>query len=430
MIDVEISQEDEEAIHELSQDPMIHEKIRESIAPMIYGFSEEKEAIAHLLFGGTEKILSEGLKIRGESNILLIGDPGVGKSQVLRSVAEIVPRKIYTSGRGSSAAGLTAAVMRDPDTNEMTLEAGAVVLADKGFAFIDEFDKMKREDRSALHEAMEQHTVSIAKAGIVATLNARTSILAAANPRDGRWIRDRSPMNNLSLPQTIISRFDLIFPMIDEPNIADDEKKASHILGLHQRGSYNEPPISTDLLRKYIEYARKSVFPILSQEAKDQLLEFYLDLRIRSENIQETGGKPTSVSITPRQLESLVRLSEARAKMALRSEVSREDSVRVIQLFKYSYDKIAKDETGAYDVDRASGGVSARSRNELGRLKDLISQLSRDNEDGDVKATELRNKAINDLKIDPAKYEDLMESLSREGEVYEPRPGVIRLSSG
>ncbi|MHA2104519.1 MAG: minichromosome maintenance protein MCM [Candidatus Hodarchaeales archaeon] len=429
LTDFEISQEDEESILELSRDVMVHEKIRESIAPMIFGFSQEKEGISYLLFGGTGKKLTEGLKIRGESNMLLIGDPGVGKSQILRSVSEIVTRKIYTSGRGSTAAGLSAAVMRDPDTNEMTLEAGAVVLADKGFAFIDEFDKMKRDDRSALHEAMEQHTVSIAKAGIVATLNARTSILAAANPRDGRWIKDRSPMNNLSLPQTIISRFDLIFPMLDEPNIADDEKKASHILAIHQQGGFTDPPIKHDLLRKYIEYARKNFSPVLTQEAKDQLLSFYLDLRSRSENLQETGGKPTSVGITPRQLEALVRLSEARAKMALRREVTREDAERVIQLFKFSYDKIAKDETGAYDVDRASGGVGAQTRNELGRLKELILQMSRENEDGDVKSSDLKNNATTDLKIDPGRFDDLMENLSREGEIYEPRPGIIRLST-
>ncbi|OLS23721.1 MAG: Minichromosome maintenance protein MCM [Candidatus Heimdallarchaeota archaeon LC_3] len=429
LVELEISQEDEEAILELSRDVMVLEKIRESIAPMIFGFTEEKEAISYLLFGGTEKKLSEGLKIRGESNILLIGDPGVGKSQILRSVAEIVPRKIYTSGRGASAAGLTAAVMRDPDTNEMTLEAGAVVLADKGFAFIDEFDKMKREDRSALHEAMEHHTVSIAKAGIIATLNARTSILAAANPRDGRWIKDRTPMNNMNLPQTIISRFDLIFPMVDEPNAIEDEKKAAHILSMHQQGRFDEPPIDIELLRKYIEFARKNIIPKLSPEAKDQLLDFYLDLRSRSGLNEEAGGRPSSVSITPRQLEALVRLSEARAKMALRDIVTREDAERVIKLFKFSYDKIAMDETGAYDVDRASGGVGAQTRNDLGKLKDLILKMSRENEDGDVKASDLKIKSTAELDIDPRKYDELMENLSREGEIYEPRPGVIRLSS-
>ena len=177
-----------------------------------------------------------------------------------------------------------------------------------------------------------------------------------------------------------------------------------------------------------IEYARKNIVPRLSPEAKDQLLEFYLDLRNRSSIDMESGAKQASVSITPRQLEALVRLSEARAKMALRDVVTREDAERVIQLFKFSYDKIAKDETGSYDVDRASGGIGAVARNELGRLKELISTLSRENEDGDVKVSDLKTKAL-DLNIEANKFEELMENLSREGEIYEPRPGVIRLSS-
>lgn len=430
ILDVEISPEDEEKILELSRDPLIHDKIRESIAPMIFGFSEEKEAISYLLFGGTEKKISEGLHIRGESHILLIGDPGIGKSQMLKSVSEIVPRKIYTSGRGSSAAGLTAAVIRDTDTGEMTLEAGAVVLADKGFAFIDEFDKMKREDRTALHEAMEQHTVSIAKAGIIATLNARTSILAAANPREGRWNRDKPPMSNINLPQTIISRFDLIFPLIDEPNPTEDQKKASYILSIHQRGGIDSPPIDRELLRKYIEYARRNVFPKLSQEAKDHLLNFYLTLRTMKKEDIESGSKTMTVSITPRQLEALVRLSEARAKMALRDVVTPEDADRIIQLFKYSYDKIAKDEeTGTYDVDRAMGGMGASTRSEISKLKEIMKKLASENEEGDIKMSILKEKAKEEANIDPSKFDDLIEGLSREGEIYEPRPGVIRFTS-
>ncbi|MFW9929979.1 MAG: minichromosome maintenance protein MCM [Candidatus Thorarchaeota archaeon] len=426
--DLEITSEEEQEILQLSQDLLIHEKIRESIAPIIYGFTQEKEAISYLLFGGTEKTVGTGIKIRGESHILLIGDPGVGKSQILKSVSEIVPRKIFTSGRGSSAAGLSASVIRDPDTGEMNLEAGAVVLADKGFAFIDEFDKMRKEDRSALHEAMEQHTVSIAKAGIIATLNARTSILAAANPRDGRWIKERSPMNNLSLPQTIISRFDLIFPMVDEPNYIEDQKKASYILSIHSRQGIEEPPIKSDLLKKYIEYARKNVFPKLTPEASDHLMEFYLDLRTLNMPDQENTTKQTTVSITPRQLEALVRLSEARAKIALKDRVTRDDAEAVIQLFKYSYDKIARDSTGNYDVDRASGGIGAQTRNDLGKIKDLIVKMSHENDEGDVKVSDLRSKA-NELDILSDKFDEIMENLSREGEIYEPKPGVIRLSS-
>ncbi|HKZ41373.1 MAG TPA: minichromosome maintenance protein MCM, partial [Candidatus Hodarchaeales archaeon] len=396
--------------------------IRESIAPLIFGFSEEKEAISYLLFGGTEKKISQGLKIRGESNILLIGDPGVGKSQILKSVSEIVARKIYTSGRGSTAAGLTASVLRDPDSNEMTLEAGAVVLADKGFAFIDEFDKMRREDRTALHEAMEQHTVSIAKAGIVATLNARTSVLAAANPREGRWDPNRPPISNISLPPTILSRFDLIFPMIDDPNPTEDRKKAAHILSVHQQGGIEEPPVSRNLLRKYIEYARRNIHPKLSQEATDRLMNYYLELR--GQSVKREDKFPT-ISITPRQLEGLVRIAEARAKMALRDTVTRADAERSIHLFKYSYDKIAK-EGGSYNVDLASGGLSTQARSDLAKLKDLLTRISRESEEG-IQVTELRTKAI-EIGISENKFDELMENLQREGEIYEPRPGIVRRS--
>ncbi|MHA1236772.1 MAG: ATP-binding protein, partial [Candidatus Hodarchaeales archaeon] len=221
-MDLEISEEELIQIKELSESPYIIEKIRDSLAPSIYGHGLVKEAIATLLFGGTLKVTPDGMRIRGESNVLLIGDPGVGKSQLLKFVTKLAPRALYTTGKGSTAAGLTAAVIRDQDTGEITLEAGALVLADQGIAMIDEFDKMRPDDRTAIHEAMEQHTISIAKAGIVATLNARTSILAAANPKRGRWNPFKATAENLNLPPTILSRFDLIFVLEDKPNLKED----------------------------------------------------------------------------------------------------------------------------------------------------------------------------------------------------------------
>ena len=208
---------------------MVHKKIISSIAPSIFGLEHIKEAIMYLLFGGVSKSLPD-VNVRGEMNALLIGDPGTAKSQLLQYVARIAPRGLYTSGRGTTAAGLTAAVVREKG-GSMSLEAGALVLADKGIACIDEMDKMRPEDRVAIHEAMEQHTVSVAKGGIVATLNARTAVLAAANPSLGRYEPNRTVAENIPLPVTILSRFDLIFVLRDVPNKESDGKMSTTHLG-------------------------------------------------------------------------------------------------------------------------------------------------------------------------------------------------------
>jgi replicative DNA helicase Mcm len=300
------SPEEEKQILELAKDPWIHRKIINSIAPSIYGYEHVKEAIMYLLFGGVPKTLPD-ITIRGELNILLIGDPGTAKSQLLQYVARVAPRGLYTSGRGTTAAGLTAAVIREKGGG-MSLEAGALVLADKGVACIDEIDKMRPEDRVAIHEAMEQHTVSVAKGGIVATLNARTAILAAANPALGRYEQRRTIAENISLPVTILSRFDLIFVLRDVPNKDIDSKMSEHILEIHRKGlTPLEPPIPLELLKKYVSYA-KGIKPVLTNEALQRLKDFYLAMR----SVSESEGSP--IAITARQLESLVRLAEARAR--------------------------------------------------------------------------------------------------------------------
>ncbi|MEM2263544.1 MAG: minichromosome maintenance protein MCM, partial [Candidatus Bathyarchaeia archaeon] len=292
------SPEEERQILELAKDPWIHRKIINSIAPSIYGYEHVKEAIMYLLFGGVPKALPD-ISIRGELNILLVGDPGTAKSQLLQYVARVAPRGLYTSGRGTTAAGLTAAVIREKGGG-MSLEAGALVLADKGIACIDEIDKMRPEDRVAIHEAMEQHTVSVAKGGIVATLNARTAILAAANPALGRYEARRTIAENISLPVTILSRFDLIFVLRDVPNKEIDGKMSEHILEIHRKGlSPIEPPIPLELLRKYVSYA-KTIKPVLTNEALQRLKDFYLTMRSAS----ESEGSP--IAITARQLESLI----------------------------------------------------------------------------------------------------------------------------
>ncbi|MEA2070507.1 MAG: minichromosome maintenance protein MCM, partial [Asgard group archaeon] len=271
---IEITEEEEQEILDLAKDPWIHKKIVQSIAPSIHGNELIKESIALLLFGGVPKVLPDGLKIRGESNILMIGDPGTAKSQMLRYVAQLAPRALYTSGKGTSAAGLTVAVLRDSDTGEFTLEAGALVLADRGVACIDELDKMRKEDRTSIHEALEQRTVSVAKAGIVATLNARCSIIAAANPKLGRYVNSRSAAENINLPVTILSRFDIIWIVKDKPKEELDRQKAEHILRLHTLGvTEQEPPIKMELLKKYISYAKQTSHPVFSEEAAKRVRE-------------------------------------------------------------------------------------------------------------------------------------------------------------
>ena len=424
-IDIEITEDDQKNIKELSESPYIIEKIRDSLAPSIYGHDLVKEAIATLLFGGTLKETPDGMKIRGESNVLLIGDPGVGKSQLLKFVQKLAPRALYTTGKGSTAAGLTAAVIRDQDTGEITLEAGALVLADQGIAMIDEFDKMRSDDRTAIHEAMEQHTISIAKAGIVATLNARTSILAAANPKRGRWNPFKATAENLNLPPTILSRFDLIFVLEDKPNLKEDHDKASHILRLHKLKTLpTDPPIQQELLRKYIAHARQKISPKLSDEAVARLLEYYTELRSSSGRIEE--GRPDPIAITPRQLEALVRLSEARAKMRLSEEVTYEDASGAVHLMNATLDKLARDETGKLDIDKYSSGLSDQGRRRLDRIDDLIDNMLKESEDGEpVTISAILKQAVED-GLDRNQVEKAIEQRIRVGKLFSPQPGRVK----
>jgi replicative DNA helicase Mcm len=411
------SPEEEEKILELAKDPWIHRKIMNSIAPSIYGYDHIKEAIMYLLFGGVPKTLPD-ITIRGELNVLLIGDPGTAKSQLLQYVARVAPRGLYTSGRGTTAAGLTAAVIREKGGG-MSLEAGALVLADKGIACIDEMDKMRPEDRVAIHEAMEQHTVSVAKGGIVATLNARTAILAAANPTLGRYEPHRTIAENISLPVTILSRFDLIFVLRDVPNKETDSKMAEHILEIHRKGlSPIEPPMSLELLRKYISYA-KGIKPILTQEALRRLNDFYLAMRSAS----EAEGSP--VAITARQLESLVRIAEARARAALRKEVLAEDAEAAIAMMKRSLEEVGIDLSSyKIDIDLIMTGKPKSMRDKLQII--LSTMLEMEKETGMVEKVALLNELEMKYKIPKTDAERLIKQLLREGTIYEPREGYLK----
>ncbi|GAH33841.1 unnamed protein product, partial [marine sediment metagenome] len=263
---LEITPEDEEAIKLLANDPQIYSKTIQSIAPSLYGLDKIKEAIALQLFGGVLKERPD-VRIRGDIHVLLVGDPGTGKSQLLQYVVKVSPRGLYTTGRGSTAAGLTAATVKEKDGG-FVLEAGALVLADMGICCIDEMDKMRKEDRGAIHPAMEQQIVSIAKGGIVATLNARDAILAAANPTLGRYNAYQSIAENIStFPVTLLNRFDLIFIVKDIPNEEKDAQITKHILDIHVDSELSKPPIEPTLLRKYISYSKR-ITPKLSPEAR------------------------------------------------------------------------------------------------------------------------------------------------------------------
>ncbi|MHA1718103.1 MAG: ATP-binding protein, partial [Promethearchaeota archaeon] len=292
--DQNLTQDDVNEILALAKEPGIQNKIARSIARGILGHDKLKMAAALSLFGGNQKLKKDGSKLRGDIHVLFMGDPGTGKSQILQNAAQIAPRSIYTSGKGASAAGLTAAVIKESNSTGLQLEAGALVLASGGIACIDEFDKMRNQDRSAIHEAMEQQTVSIAKAGIVATLQAKTAIIAAANPKNGRWNEYESSSANINLSPPLLSRFDLIFVVRDIPDRNNDDRIAEYILQNHMEGysdtftedadgkAKSDPKfdfVKMNLLKKYISYAKNNFHPRLSKEAMLAIQKFYVDTR-------------------------------------------------------------------------------------------------------------------------------------------------------
>lgn len=428
--ELDISSDEVKAIIELSKDPHIFDKIAQSIAPSIYGYDEIKKAAALQLFGGTpDKLLVDGGLIRSDIHMLLIGDPGSAKTRLLQAVKEIVPKGIYVSGKSTTAAGLTASAERDEfSEGGWSLRAGALVLGSGGLVCIDEFDKISDDDKGALLEAMESQTISIAKAGIVARFNAKTSIFAAANPKFGRFEPNVYPAEQFDIPPTLISRFDLIFPIKDVMDVEQDKNIARHILVQHKAAGEQiaemenieqvaQAPIPAELLRKYVAYARRNLKPRLTEEASTKIQSYYVELR-------QIGLKQGAVPMTPRQIEGLVRLAEASAKAKLTELVSVRDAEVAITLFNYMLNTLAVDRSGRKDIDILLTSMPKEKVDKINAIMGIIRDLEEKEKYASItRVYEEAEKA----GIDRSTAMRYVNELERSGDLYVPKPGIVKI---
>ncbi|MBU4246664.1 MAG: minichromosome maintenance protein MCM [Nanoarchaeota archaeon] len=416
-----LTEEDVVAIKEFSKNPKIYELLIKAMAPSIYGYEDVKEAVALQLFGGVRKVRHDGITTRGDIHILLVGDPGAGKSQLLKYVVGLAPKARYIVGKSASGAGITATVVKDEFMRGWALEAGAIVLANNGIIGIDELDKMTPEDRSAMHEAMEQQTVTVSKANVQATLSAKTTVLAAANPKLGRFNNFNPLASQIDLPETLLSRFDLIFAFRDIPNKEKDTVLVRHILKLHREPDVQNSPIETEFLRKFIAHAKSTCFPKLTRVAETVIENFYVGLR--NKYAGETKEN-TAVPIGARQLEAIIRLAEASAKVRLSDKVLEEDAQRAVNVVTAYLMKLGIDpETGKLDIDRLESGISANQRNKIRIILDLIESMQRDSEDKTVLIEDVLAAAEEQGIKDSM---DIIQKMKREGELFEPKMGRIR----
>ncbi|MGC8585333.1 MAG: minichromosome maintenance protein MCM [Thermoplasmata archaeon] len=415
---IEITDDELKKIKELSKLPDIYQKLTRKIASSIYGMDILKEALLLQLFGGVTTRKSDGTRLRGDIHILLVGDPGTGKSQLLRYIHNIAPKSVFTSGKGSSAAGLTAAATKEEiGEGRWTLEAGALVLADNGIAIIDEIDKMDDKDRSAMHEAMEQQTITVSKAGMNATLMARCSILAAANPKYGRFDISKPLADQINLPPTLLSRFDAIFTITDIPGNRDEEV-ANKILEM--RTNFDEEiineEINDDLFRKYIAYARKNINPKMSREASESLKNYFLKMR-------NLYNKTKVVPITPRQLEALIRLTQASARVRLSKIATEEDAERAINIIQQFLEETAQTEEGIIDIDKAQSNLDHRTRKVSEIIEDIIREITETGRDAEI------NEIIKEADtegIDEKTVRKVINDLISSNNLFEPRPNRYR----
>ena len=415
--ELEVNEEDERQILEISEDPEVFKKLRDSIAPAIWGYEEIKEALVLQMFGGVRKVSSDGTTSRGDIHLFLIGDPGVAKSVTLKFISNIAPRGRYIVGKAATGAGITASVVKDEFLRGWALEAGAMVLANKGIVCIDEIEKMDPQDRSAMHEALEQQTVTISKANIQATLSAQTSVLAAGNPKYGRFEPTQPITQQIDLPPALINRFDLIFILRDLPNKFQDEAIATHVLNMHQKRDI-KPSIERELFKKYVAFAKQKIEPKLTDEAVEEIKQFYIRLR----NMQSTGDS-NSIAISARQLQGLVRLAEAHAKLRLSPIVEREDSQVAIKLTNYYLMQVGYDaETKTFDIDRFTSRVSSSQRNKILLLKETIKKL--EEQYGKMIPLDILRQNLTNLS--DSEFEEALEKLKEKGDIFQPKTGFVQ----
>jgi replicative DNA helicase Mcm len=419
--ELNITEEDEKQIQELATDPQLYIKLRESIAPSIFGYDEIKEALALQLFSGWRRQRSDGTYSRGDIHMLLVGDPGVAKSVMLKFISTVSPKGRYISGKAVTGAGLTATVIKDEFMRGWSLEAGTMVLAHKGLCAIDELEDMKEEDRSAMHEAMEQQTITISKANVHATLRAETSVLAAANPKFGRFDPYRSITEQINIDPALLTRFDLIFIMKDLPDRNKDEAIATHVLSERKSPNFSKKSIEPGLFKKYVAYSKQKVFPELTDQAVDEIKKFYVDLR-NLPTVSENLIKP--IPITARQLEALIRLSEAHARARLCKKVTKEDAKRAIELLKYCLMQVGFDEeTKQIDIDKISTGVTASQKSKIIIVREAITRL--ESRLGKMIPTEELAKEL-EGKMDSDSVEEIVEKLAIAGDIFKPKRGFIQ----
>ena len=439
--EVDVTKEEEEEIRKIAKNKEAYQLLIESIAPAIYGHEIVKESIILQLFGGVTKNLPNNQTIRGNIHILLIGDPGCGKSQLLTATNNIAPKSIYISGKTTSGVGLTASAVKDEfGEGGWTLKAGALVLSSGGICMADELDKMDPQDRSALHEAMEQGMISVAKAGIVSRFKADTSLLAAANPKYSRFDPYTPFLEQIDLPASLISRFDLFFMIKDVLDKTMDHKIAEHILKTHQSGELlrqahitgktmtkkeleqieviTKPKLDQEFLRKYISFARQKCFPVLTPESMEAITEFYVGLR-------DQGRNQGTYTATARQLEGLVRLSEGSARIRLSDTVEIEDAERAIRLVKKSLEETVTDpETGKIDIDIVTTGVTQAKQNAISTIMRLIKEAM--GEGVDMVPIEQINAMAIEKGLDEEKVKGAIDELIRKGDIYTPRHHFVK----
>lgn len=433
--ELKISFEEEQEIKNLSKKENIYELLSKSVAPNIFGHEVVKEAITLQMFGGVKKEIAKQ-KFRGNIHVLLVGDPSTGKSKLLEYANILAPKSIYVAGKTVSGAGLTVSAVKDEyGEGGWTLKAGAIILASGGIAMIDEFDKISTDDRSSLHEAMAQSTVSVSKAGLYSKFRADTSVLAAANPKYNRFDPYKPPLEQIDLPFSLLSRFDLYFVIPDLLDKKLDSDIAKHVLKTQAfaeklsgrdksitKEEFDEiekqilPVIDPNIFKKYVAYSRQNLRPVLTENASDLILKFYVELR-------DMGRKSRSFTATPRQLEGLIRLSEASAKIKLKTTIDEGDAERAIRVFKTSLEQVAMDkETGKIDIDILQTGQSQSERNFIKVILKLIKELS-------VTEPITVKELLDIVEKDGHQKEKVMDAikkLKQLGDVYEPRSGLLK----